>query len=310
MTPEAVARPRILLHFDHADERPRPVNYGLACVDVHSNLEIGELAPFARVAESEPAGGGLWTAAAALESLPVVYEGKGWIGGREVEVEARAGGLGHRLQLEDRTVLAVFERDREIVVLVSSGADTSAARFAALGPGLAIALALVGRFSLHASVVLVRGRVLVLLGESGTGKSTMARLASRRGGCWRVADDVVPVRVSARGELLLEPRFPQLKLESAEQWLGEEELRGHDLIAIRRESGLETCSFVELSRRDGVRTLLEGTVGSRLFSKELRRRELDTWVSAVGANRVLEWRVPEDAGRISESFDSLFSLEP
>ena len=309
MTLETEGRPVIRLHFAGEPEAQRAANYGLARFDLCSNREIEELAAFARsVPGSEPPGVDEPSWASEPRKLRVVYEGRGWIGGREVGVAARAVEDRHRLELEDGTVVAVFEREGERVLWVAPGRDPMLSRFGVLGPGLAIALALSGCFSLHAGAVMIGGRALVLMGESGSGKSTMARRATARRGCRRIADDVVPVRVSPRGELRLRPRFPQLKLDHASQWVADEEVACGGLLAIKRRSDIDVCGFQELSKRASVLALLESSVASRLFSRELRQRELDTWIAAAGHNRILDWLVPDDAGRISESFEFLASL--
>ena len=82
-----------------------------------------------------------------------------------------------------------------------------------LGPVLLLALALQGRWGLHASAAAHGAGVFRFLGESGVGKSTLA--AGLAGGWQPLADDLLPIRLPPSGPRIL-PRYPQLKV--AEQW--------------------------------------------------------------------------------------------
>jgi hypothetical protein len=64
-----------------------------------------------------------------------------------------------------------------------------------------VLLAHAGRFCLHADVVTVGGRVIVLTGSPGSGKSTTARALERRGGT-RVTTDLAVVSVHDGGALV------------------------------------------------------------------------------------------------------------
>lgn len=78
---------------------------------------------------------------------------------------------------------------------------------ALLGPGLLTLFARAGQFALHASAISGRTGLDLLLGPSGQGKSTLARLASRLG-LARFADDVVVLNTAGA----FAGPFPQLKL--------------------------------------------------------------------------------------------------
>ena len=84
-----------------------------------------------------------------------------------------------------------------------------------LGPVLLLALALQGRWGLHASAAAHGAGVFGFLGESGVGKSTLVAGLAGVGGWQPVADDLLPIRLPPSGPRIL-PRYPQLKV--AEQW--------------------------------------------------------------------------------------------
>ncbi len=98
---------------------------------------------------------------------------------------------------------------REIVVSPASGVDASWLRLPMLGPIIATVLLQRRRLVLHASaVVLERGGVLIV-GEKGWGKSTLAAALHARGHAF-LADDVVALNGGSRPMVL--PAFPRLKL--------------------------------------------------------------------------------------------------
>jgi hypothetical protein len=66
------------------------------------------------------------------------------------------------------------------------------------GAGFAMALHLRGAFILHASVVAVAGRAILVIGDSGAGKSSTAA-ALVRGGCPLVSDDMAVLDVVGEG---------------------------------------------------------------------------------------------------------------
>jgi hypothetical protein len=87
---------------------------------------------------------------------------------------------------------------REIFVAPHAQADDDSIGLFVAGPALAVALHQRGDLVLHASSVAIRGRAVVLLGEKGAGKSTLAATLLARGHAL-VSDDVVAVRPGAGG---------------------------------------------------------------------------------------------------------------
>lgn len=98
----------------------------------------------------------------------------------------------------------------EITLAPIEGADAGNLRFLTLGVALGITLHMRGRLALHASAVVVNGRAVAFLGESGEGKSTLAARLLRRGHTL-LTDDVLALS-SDQGETRAWPGFPQLKL--------------------------------------------------------------------------------------------------
>lgn len=165
-----------------------------------------------------------------------------------------------------------------------------------LGPALIFALALQGRFCLHASAVEVGGEGLVFLGTSGAGKSTLAAELPEllpRSSC--LADDVMPVS-SGGGALRLLPHYPQLKYAPQRQpgVLGEPSRPLKALGLLEWAPSLEADVTVEPLRGvAAAMALARHTVAARLFTGELLRDHLD-WCARVAQQRpVYRLRMPK-----------------
>jgi hypothetical protein len=102
-------------------------------------------------------------------------------------------------------------RGKEIVVDAPGQECSSLLRLLLLGPVMAVLVHQRGMLPLHASAVVVNGRICAFLGESGSGKSTLAAALTQRG-CPIVADDLLCVGFGAAGEPAAYPAFPQLKI--------------------------------------------------------------------------------------------------
>ncbi|AVP99780.1 hypothetical protein C7S18_22535 [Ahniella affigens] len=103
--------------------------------------------------------------------------------------------------------LELWISDAIVVAQVSQTTAQGDVQEALLGPGLLSLLATKGLFALHASAISGPFGLDLLLGPSGQGKSTLARVASQQG--WaRYADDLVVL--NSAGEFA--GPFPQLKL--------------------------------------------------------------------------------------------------
>ena len=141
-----------------------------------------------------------------------------------------------------------------------------------LGPALCLNLAMNNVFCLHSSAFKIKETTFVLMAESGTGKSTIARYFHQQKNSCRIADDILPLKV-VKGEVILFPQFPQLKLSSDEQYHGEN-LTGRIVLLFANKNS-ESVSLTKLQTFDAAKNLIKHTVASRLFSQQELANHLD-----------------------------------
>jgi len=131
------------------------------------------------------------------------------------------------------------------------------------GPVLILNLAMNGVFCLHASAFKIKGKVFILMGDSGTGKSTVARFMSEQANSTRLADDILPLKIS-NDEITVLPNFPQLKLPVDKQYKGKK-IVGEIVLLFAQKSNNETA----LSPVDtfyAIKNMIKHSVATKLFA--------------------------------------------
>lgn len=216
-----------------------------------------------------------------------VYRGPGWIGGRLANVACARLGSSYVVRVENLPPLLV-ERGGCAVAAEgrrASPADAGALVEAVLGPGLILALALDGTFTLHAGAVAGRDGAVLLLGESGAGKSTVAWALAGLPGFELIADDVLPAEAGVAGLTGL-PHFPQLKLPESEQYGAARpaRVRVRSILLLSGDEGAgDDVRIDRPAAADAVLALASSVVAARLFDAPLRVRSLDFCVAAAAA---------------------------
>lgn len=132
------------------------------------------------------------------------------------------------------------------------------------GPVLILALARLGVYCLHASAFLEGDAASVTVGNSGAGKSSLARAASKMVSAQRLCDDITPIALRA-GKLYVLPRFPQLKLNAIDQGLPEA-VPLKRLILLNAAQLGSASSHQRLTQRGLFDALTKHTVATRLYS--------------------------------------------
>jgi hypothetical protein len=209
----------------------------------------------------------------------VCFDGATTLGGRGVYIRVASGDCGFRITVEG---LQSFFLTRDSSQLFCGEPDAGQGELflnALVGPALLVALALRGTFCLHASAVRMGRAAVVFCGESGAGKSTIARelaLATDAGFCL-LGDDAVPV-TTGLGSVDVLARYPQLKLPPNEQpWASSPERLPLASVYLLEPAASATSSV--RSKACGpvaaVSTLVAHTVAARLFDRELLASHLE-----------------------------------
>lgn len=216
-----------------------------------------------------------------LQSGTLTYSGMGWVGKAWRALECRWSAGGYFLRIRDVAAFWIAEDGRRLALAAAEeNCPMELVHETALGAPLVLALALQGVFCLHASVVQAGDQLVAFAGESGQGKTTLARyLGFESGPGWRrIIDDTLPVKFNGSGELQALPHFPQLKLADNQQPirlvppavpLGALYILNTD--DQRLDNRVRT---VPLARSSAVLAVIQHTVGARLFDRQLLVRHL------------------------------------
>jgi hypothetical protein len=237
------------------------------------------------------------------------YDGPGWIGGRLANVVCARLGSSYVVRVEGLPALLVGHGGCAVSAggRVAAPADADALLEAVLGPGLILALALDGTFTLHAGAVAARDGAVLFLGESGAGKSTVARALAGLPGFEPIADDVLPGEVGVAGLTGL-PHFPQLKLPESEQYGAARpaRVRVRAILLLAGDEGAgDDVRIDRPAASDAVLALASSIVAARLFDAPLRVRSLDFCVAAVAAVPVHRLTFPKRLESLSAIADAV-----
>ena len=224
----------------------------------------------------------------------------GWVGGKQREVETWSASPGILLKVAGGSDFYIAPDGQYIVKTERDGNELSSSlteldRDILLGPALVLALALRGTWCLHASAAIHNDNLIVFLGESGQGKSTLASslVAAERSGWRLVADDILPVTMDSGG-VAAWPRFPQLKLPlEAQPGPGLPERLLISKVCVLANAGMdEKPELQRLPAGQSAQVLLGHVAGTRLFDPELLEKHLTFCTRAAGQVPVFRLSYP------------------
>lgn len=198
----------------------------------------------------------------------------GWVAGKLRLVRIYEFSNGTILEIEDGGKFFITSDGQTIGKMDIQGEMAQLDYEVMAGSVFTLALAMRGVWSLHASAAIYKGRLVVILGESGKGKSTLAGYLGETG--WqRVADDILPV-ASRDDSLLAFPHYPQLKISSESQpWLQlPEQIPVQSICLLMPVNPDDSPALGTMSPGDFVKVMLAHTAGTRLLSPDLLKDHL------------------------------------
>ncbi len=133
-----------------------------------------------------------------------------------------------------------------------------------LGPVLILNLAMNGVYCLHASAFLLKDKVFILMGDSGTGKSTVARFIDDQPLAQRIADDILPLKI-VDGKITVLPNFPQLKLPADKQYTGDAIVA--DTVLLFAQKSIDATELISVDIFSAIKFLIKHSVATKLFAK-------------------------------------------
>jgi len=272
-------------------ERVDVQRYGLCGVAIQTDVVVPWLQAFAETGRDypgieRPKGLSLVGQPAWRRSITGVVAGVE----RRLDIDTRADGL--RIQVESvgeffvsadgsriRFVDRVTRADRDIVVEC------------VLGAPLTLSLALRGRWFLHSSAVVGRGRVVAFAGQSGIGKSTVAAHLSSMSGLERLADDLLCYGLEGGAPVAL-GEFPQLKLAPDEQAVGPQRPLAAVMLLVPA-SGARRLSMRSLVGREKLLGFLNHGVATRAFPPPVLAKNLEIAAQAIEDMEVIQVQYPK-----------------
>ena len=102
------------------------------------------------------------------------------------------------------------------------------------------------------------------MGDSGTGKSTIAKFMNKQLDSQRLADDILPLKI-VDGNLTALPNFPQLKLSNNEQYVGDNIIRKTILLFTKKTN--DETKLTSIGAFDAVKSLIKHSVATKLFAR-------------------------------------------
>jgi hypothetical protein len=262
-------------------------SYRLAGQKFHFPGPLPEAAPF------ENTRNGKGTAEQAIPGVApgllhnkLIARTEGWVANAQRVVETWSAPAGLLVKVAGGSDFTISPDGREIQC-ASQGQDdgelSETDRQILLGPVLVLALALRGMWSLHASAAIYKDALILFLGESGQGKSTLAGYLAKEAGWHLAADDILPVTIGSNG-VVAWPRFPQLKLPVESQpGLGLPEQLSISKVCVLSDAEVDELPALErLPASQAVQAFLGHTAGTRLFAPDLLSKHLAFCSQAAG----------------------------
>ena len=173
-----------------------------------------------------------------------------------------------------------------------------------MGPVIILNLVLNKVYCLHASAFTINHKTFVLMANSGTGKSTIARYMGQQANSKRLADDILPVKINNNGLQVL-PCFPQLKLTQAQQ-NKPNATSGSVILLFAQKSNDTTIKVIDSF--NSIKKLINHTVATKLFNNKDLKAHLDFCYLTCQQNQCLQVNYQHSPDSLSKLYQQLYAL--
>ncbi len=198
------------------------------------------------------------------------YSGTGNMYSGNYRVTQRTSGSLIEIEVEDIGSMRICLKCNAMQTgtLLSAQADEIRDEFE-LGPGLMLLLAHNDCYAMHASAIDISEGVLVFCGESGQGKSTLAKELALVGGVKRLADDIVIWRLIEGVPHIYS--FPQLKLDANDQAVFDAPKPIKGFYRLNTENDESGVSITEMNSAHQLIEAMRHTVVIRLYTESMQK---------------------------------------
>ena len=174
-----------------------------------------------------------------------------------------------------------------------------------LGPVFILNLSQNKTFCFHASAFIINSTAFVLMANSGTGKSTIARFMHAQEKATRLVDDILPIKI-IDNRLTLLPRFPQLKLSANDQYKGSN-ISMKTVFIFAQKSDSKTI-LKELRPFNGMKKMIQHSVATKLFGRNELKNHLSFCHQASHLSRSFHLGYQHNSSSLKTLYKMLYEI--
>ncbi len=224
----------------------------------------------------------------------VLFKGTSWLAWQNREITCSRINGGYVIDVPKMASFFVDDRGSSINLIPNDQCLPKASdrelEYLLFGPPLMLVLALNRHFSLHASSVGFANKAILFTGDSGFGKSTIARCLQNGANLNRLSDDI-SVLSESEPDLVLNADFPQLKLEDHDQYFDGPPIQLGAVILIDRHQQ-NSINIVKLNTINAIQVLVNHSVATQLFDKLLVKQHLQFMANLVSTIPIYKLSYP------------------
>ena len=174
-----------------------------------------------------------------------------------------------------------------------------------MGPVMILNLVLNNTYCLHASSFSLKDTVFVLMADSGTGKSTIARFMDTQVNSNRIADDITPIKYM-NDKLTILPHFAQLKLDKKQQYQGTNPNK--KIVFLFAEISEENTCINKINGTNCIKKLINHTVATKLFNHYDLKKHLNFCFQATQLTPCYTLKYQHSSNSLLNLYQQLYDI--